>query len=399
VAIVGGGIVGLATAMALVRRGRVPLVVLEAEPRIASHQTGRNSGVIHSGLYYKPGSLKAALCAAGRDALYRFCLDEDIPHRRCGKLVVATRPEEIATLDTLEQRGRANGLRGLERLTPEGIREREPDAVGLAGLWVEETGVVDFAQVATAYARIAEQGGAEIRTGARVTGIRPEPGGICVETAAGPVHAGFLVACAGLQADRVARASGVEPEVRIVPFRGDYFELVPERRGLARGLIYPVPDPALPFLGVHLTRRIDGRVEAGPNAVLAFKREGYHARDVSLRDLADSLSFPGFWRLARRHWRTALAELNQSISRLAFLHALQRLVPTIRAVDLVRSPSGVRAQAVDRSGRLVDDFSLVQTDRMIHVLNSPSPAATASLSIGERLADLACGIPHQVPRP
>ena len=391
IAIVGGGIVGLGTALALVERGRTSLVVLEAEPTLAAHQTGHNSGVIHSGLYYKPGSLKARTCAVGREALYRFCEEAAIPHRRSGKLVVATRPEELATLDLLEQRGRANGLSGLTRLSPEALREREPHVRGLGGLWVEETGVVDFAQVAGAYARRVERAGGEIRTRARVTRVRRDRTGLHIETSGAVVQAGFLINCAGLYADRVAHMCRLTPDpgIRIVPFRGDYYELVPARRALVRGLVYPVPDPALPFLGVHFTRTIDDRVDAGPNAVLAFKREGYSPWSVSPRDLAETLAFPGFWRLSRRYWRTGLAELRRAFSKARFVRSLQALVPEIGADDLVRGHTGVRAQAVDRAGRLVDDFQVVAGERTLHVLNAPSPAATASLEIGRLVAEQA----------
>ena len=389
VAIAGGGIVGLGTALALVGRGRTSLVVLEAENTLAAHQTGHNSGVIHSGLYYKPGSLKARTCGAGREALYRFCQEEAIPCRRCGKIVVATRPEELATLDLLEQRGRANGLRGLTRLSAEALREREPEVAGLAGLWVEETGVVDFAQVAAAYARRVERAGGEIRTHTRVTGVRRDATGLHIETSTGVVQAALLINCAGLHADRLARMCHLDPGIQIVPFRGDYYELVPARRALVRGLIYPVPDPTLPFLGVHFTRTIDDRVEAGPNAVLAFKREGYTLWSVSPRDLAETLAFPGFWRLTRRYWRIGLAELQRAFSKDRFVRSLQQLVPGIRADDIVPGRAGVRAQAVDRAGRLLDDFHVLAGERTLHVLNAPSPGATASLEIGRMLAQQA----------
>ncbi|OLC77078.1 MAG: hydroxyglutarate oxidase [Gemmatimonadetes bacterium 13_1_40CM_4_69_8] len=386
VAIVGGGIVGLATALALVQRSRGSVVVLEAEGRLAAHQSGHNSGVIHSGLYYKPGSLKAQTCTAGREALYRFCLEEGIPHRRCGKVVVATRPEQLALLELLEQRGRANGLQRLRRLGSEALREREPEVAGLAGLWVEETGVVDFALVAAAYARQVERGGGDIKTNARVTDVRREANGLHIETEVGPVRAGLLVNCAGLHADRLARMCHLDPQVQIVPFRGDYYELVPERRAMVRGLIYPMPDPALSFLGAHFTRTIDDRVEAGPNAVLAFSREGYAPWTLSPRDFAETLAFPGFWRLARRYWRTGLAELHGSLTKQRFVRSLQQLVPRVGSDDLVRGQSGVRAQAVDRAGQLVDDFHVVVGKRTLHVLNAPSPAATASLAIGGAVA-------------
>ncbi len=386
VAIVGGGIVGLATARALAEDKGSSVVVLEAEDGVARHQTGNNSGVVHSGLYYKPGSLKARNCVAGRDALYRFCDDNGIAYERCGKLVVATEEREIPALDELERRGRANGLTGIRRLGPEEIRQREPNVVGLAGLEVPETGIVDFTAVAQEMAsRLRERGG-EVRTGARVLGVRATSGGLAVETAAGTVEASYLVNCAGLQCDRVARLCGVEPEIRIVPFRGEYYEIVPERRDLVGGLIYPVPDPRFPFLDVHFTRTIDGRLEAGPNAVLAFRREGYRWRDVSVRDLASTLSYGGFWRLAGRYWRTGAMEMWRSLSKRRFVAALAKLVPEIRESDVRRAGSGVRAQAVEASGKLSDDFRVMQGDRSFHVLNAPSPAATASLSIGRMIA-------------
>ena len=387
IAIVGGGIVGLATARALVRRGR-PVVVLEAEDRLAAHQSGHNSGVIHSGLYYAAGSAKARLCVRGRDALYRFCEEEAIPHRRTGKLVVATGAEELPRLDELERRGRANGLAGLERLSAGDLRERFPEVAGVAGLLVPQTGIVDFREVARALARRVVEAGGEVRTGARVTAIAAEAAGLRLELAAGePVRARFLVNCAGLQADRMARLGGARPEVRIVPFRGEYFELAPAARGRVALPIYPVPDPRFPFLGVHLTPTVDGRVEAGPNAVLALARHGYRWRSVSPRDLADVLAYPGFWRMAGRHWRYGAGEVRRSLDRRAFVRQVRRLMPGLAPGDLVRDGAGVRAQAVDRQGGLVDDFRIETTDRAVHVLNAPSPAATAALAIGEEIAD------------
>ena len=393
IAVVGGGLVGLATALSLVERGRGGVVVLEAESRLAAHQSGHNSGVVHSGLYYQPGSLKAQTCRDGRDALYRFCEAEGIPYRRCGKLVVATRPEELSRLDELDRRGRANGLHSPRRLGGAELSAVEPAVAGLAGLWIAETGVVDFVQVAEAYARRVRAGGGEVTTGARVTRVDADHAGMRVETSAGPLRTNFLVNCAGLQADRVARLCGVEPDVQIIPFRGEYYELVPERRALVRNLIYPVPDPTFPFLGVHFTRTIHDRVEAGPNAVWALKREGYGRASVSLRDVGDALRFPGFWRLVGRHWRSGLAELHRSWSKRAFVTSLQRLVPALRPEDVVPGGSGVRAQAVDRAGRLVDDFVIRIAPRSVHVLNAPSPAATASLSIGRRVADCVLEMP------
>ena len=387
IVVVGGGLVGLATAYALVLgRASRSVLVLEAEDRLAAHQSGHNSGVIHSGLYYSPGSLKARTCREGREALYRFCDDAGVAYRRSGKLVVATRPAELPALAWLEERGQANGLQGLRRLAGAEVEEVEPAARGVAGLWVPETGVVDFARVAEALGSRVRQAGGEVVTGARVREIRRDGGGLMIGTAAGEFRAALLVNCAGLQADRIARLAGTEPGVTIVPFRGEYYELVPARRSLIRTVIYPVPDPALPFLGVHFTRTIADRVEAGPNAVLAWAREGYRRGDVSPRDLAGTLSYGGFWKLARTHWRTGLAELGRSYSKRLFVRALRRLVPEVRAADLVPAGSGVRAQALDAAGTLLDDFYLVEAPAAIHVLNAPSPAATASLAIGREVA-------------
>lgn len=387
--VVGGGIVGMATALSLTERG-CPVLVLEAESRLAPHQTGHNSGVIHSGLYYKPGSLKARTCRDGLTAMYRFCEEEGVPHRRTGKLVVATQEAQLPRLATLEERGRANGVT-LRRLNATEIRDREPEVKGIAGLWVEDTGIVNYSVVTEAMARRLTRLGGEVRTGCRVLRIRRGNGGNVLETTQGPVPANQLVNCAGLQSDRIARMAGFDPGIRIVPFRGEYYTLRPERAGLVRGLIYPVPDPALPFLGVHFTRGIDGVVEAGPNAVLAFRREGYRWRDVSLRDVADWAVFPGFWRMVRGQWRNGLDEMRRSLSRSRFLTSLQALLPALTDADIAPGGSGVRAQAVDRAGRLLDDFALVQSPGQVHVLNAPSPAATASLAIGKEIASQLLG--------
>lgn len=387
VAIIGGGLIGLATARALQETSpRCTLIVLEAEPHLAAHQSGRNSGVIHSGLYYRPGSLKARTCVEGRRALFRFLEEHHIPHEQCGKLVIATSASELPILADLERRGHINGLRGLRWLRAEEIPEHEPHARGLAALWVPETGITDYALVAQALARVIREEGGTIRTGARALGVRRGGREIIVETTAGDIACRVLVGCAGLHADRVARLCGLSPPVRIIPFRGEYYELVPERQFLVRNLIYPVPDPELPFLGLHLTRRVIGRVEAGPNAVLAFKREGYTRWSISMRDVGEMFVFSGFWRLVLRYGRAGLREMALSFSRRAFARALQRLVPDIREQDLRPAPSGVRAQAVDPSGRLVDDFHLLEAERMVHVLNAPSPAATAALRIGQIVA-------------
>jgi L-2-hydroxyglutarate oxidase len=389
VAVIGGGLIGLATAMAFsAQRKRV--AVLEAEERLAVHQSGHNSGVIHSGIYYRPGSLKATLCAAGSRALFRFCAEEGIAHERCGKLIVATSPEELPRLDELERRGEANGLAGVRRLRrAEEIREIEPHATGVAALHVPETGIVDYPAVARAYARRVERAGGRVLTGVRLTAVRREGPGLAVETSRGVLACALLVNCAGLQSDRVARLCGAMPDVRIFPFRGEYYDLAPGRRSLVRGLIYPVPDPRFPFLGVHLTRRVDGSIEAGPNAVLALKREGYRWRDVSLRDAAAVAAWPGFWHLAARYGRIGVYEVRRSLSKALFVRDLQRLVPEIAPADVHRAGSGVRAQALDAQGGLIDDFRIARSERAIHVLNAPSPGATASMPIGERIAAMA----------
>ena len=371
--------------MALASLGH-SVVILEATDHLAAHQSGHNSGVIHAGLYYRPGSLKAKLCATGREELYRFSEDESIPHCRCGKLVVASRPSDIPALNELERRGRANGLT-LRRLGAQELGEYEPHVRGVAGLWVAETGIVDYRKVTEAYARRARNLDADIVLGARVYRIESDASGLRVSTTAGDTTARFLVNCAGLHSDRVARFAGADPGVRIVPFRGEYFDVKPERAAIVRGLIYPVPNPSLPFLGVHLSRTIHGNVHAGPNAVLAFAREGYARSTVSATDLLDAASYPGFWRMARRHWRTGLKELRRSFSAQRFARSVQELVPALAAGDLVAGGSGVRAQAVDPDGNLVDDFRLVRSPRALHVLNAPSPAATASLAIGRSIAE------------
>lgn len=381
---------GLATAMELL--GRVPalrLILLEKDAQLAAHQTSHNSGVIHSGLYYRPGSLKARLCVSGAKRLVAFCEARGIPYARCGKVVVATEPSEVPALHRLYERGLANGVEGLSRIGPERLRELEPHARGVQALHVASAGIVDYATVAGAYAQVVVERGGAIRTGARVVRLQRREQAWRLSTTAGEIGAKALVTCGGLHADRLAALAGGPREVQIIPFRGEYYELVPSRRELVRAMIYPVPDPRLPFLGVHVTRGIDGHVHAGPNAVLALKREGYRKTDVHLADAWGLVRFAGFWRMARRHWATGVAELARSVSKRAFVRALNRLVPALTPEDLVPAPSGVRAQAVDRHGVLRDDFEIVQQPQAIHVLNVPSPAATASISIGQHLADLA----------
>ena len=390
VVIVGGGVVGLAVALEISRRlPRLRLLLLEKEDGVARHQSGHNSGVIHSGVYYKPGSLKARLCVAGAAAMVQFCRKHGIPHNVCGKVIVATTEAELPRLEQLRQRGQANGLANLQVIGPEELREIEPHARGLKALVVPSTAVTDFAAVCQKYAELIAAQGGTVLTSAAVTGLKRNGSGVAVETRRGTFSTGFLINCAGLFSDRVSRMAGDDPGVMIVPFRGEYYDLIPQRASLVRALIYPVPDPRFPFLGVHFTRRVSGKVDAGPNAVLAFRREGYHRSDISLGDLASSLAFAGFWRMAARHWRSGCAEFRRSFSKRAFVHALQQLLPEIREEDLVPDGSGVRAQAIQPDGSLVDDFQIVPSEKMLHVLNVPSPAATASLMIGKTIVDTA----------
>ncbi len=389
VGIIGGGIVGLGTGIALSERTSARLIVVEAEGRLAAHQTGHNSGVIHSGLYYKPGSLKARNCAEGRELMYRYCAENGIAHERCGKVVVATTEAELPALEELHRRGTANGLKDLRRLSPVELRDLEPHVAGIAGLFVAETGIVDYKQVAESYGKQIRNAGGDIQLDARVTGVRKHATELHLETTQGEFACRGLVNCAGLQSDRVARMCGVEPGLQIVPFRGEYYDLVPERWSLVRNLIYPVPDPRFPFLGVHFTRMIHGGVEAGPNAVLAFRREGYSRGSFRTRDVVQMLGYRGFWRMAAKYYDMGVAEMYRSFSKRAFLRALQRLIPELNEPDIRRSGAGVRAQAIDRDGKIVDDFRIVEAERMVHVLNAPSPAATASLSIGRTIADMA----------
>ncbi|MGZ6270979.1 MAG: L-2-hydroxyglutarate oxidase [Candidatus Limnocylindrales bacterium] len=388
VAVIGGGLLGLATAYRLLgRRPDLRLLILEKETELAAHQSGHNSGVLHAGLYYAPGSLKARLCREGKAELERFAEAHAIPFERCGKLVVALGETELPRLEALRERATANAVPGLEAVGPERIRELEPHAAGRRGLWSPTTAIIDFRRVAQAYADEVRAAGGTIETGRRVTAIQARGDELVLSTSRGELVARNLIACAGLQADRVAALTGDRPPERIVPFRGDYYTLRPDARQLVRGLLYPVADPRFPFLGVHFTRRIDGEVWAGPNAVLAFAREGYRRRDIDLGDLAGTLSDPGFLRLGARFWRTGALELWRDVSARAFHAALARYVPELRRDQLRFGPSGVRAQALDRDGTLVDDFRIGGTGHVLHVRNAPSPAATASLAIGRVLAE------------
>lgn len=390
VLVVGGGIVGLAVARRLQETSPArSILVLEKESNIARHQTGRNSGVIHSGIYYAPGSLRARNCRRGVELLLRFCREQGIPFSLSGKVVVAANEAERERLDQLLERGEANGVPGLRMLDRSGLKEIEPHAEGIAALQSPTSGVVRFAEVAARLRRLLEAAGGRVETGARVLGFARDANALRVLSTRGEFGCRQLIACAGLHADRVARLAGDEPGLQILPFRGEYYRVRPGRAGLVRGLIYPTPDPRFPFLGVHLHRNLDGEVDAGPNAVLALAREGYRRRDLDLRDLREMAGYSGFRRLALREWRVGADEVHRSLSKRAFTRRLRRLVPDLQASDLIPSPSGVRAIAVLPDGRIVDDFRILRRENRIHVLNAPSPAATASLAIAEQVAALA----------
>jgi L-2-hydroxyglutarate oxidase len=389
VVIIGGGIVGLATAMALTTQTKASVLVLEKENKLAAHQTGNNSGVIHSGIYYKPGSLKARNCVEGREALYKFAEEHDIRHERCGKVIIATQENELPALQTLAQRGSANGLNGVRPLNPAEIKEIEPHTDGIAGLFVPQTGIIDYVQVVEKYAELTMANGGQIRKNTRVVGFKKTGTDLVIKTNNGEITSRYLINCGGLHSDRIAKMTGVNPGVQIIPFRGEYYDVVPEKHGLVKNLIYPVPDPRFPFLGVHFTRRVTGGIEAGPNAVLAFKREGYKFWSIALSDLMSYAAYIGFWRMATKYWKMSLDEYYRSLSKKVFVNALQKLIPDLGMEDVYRGGAGVRAQALAPNGALVDDFHIVEADGMIHVLNAPSPAATASISIGKTIASMA----------
>ena len=363
------------------------LAILEKEATVGAHQTGHNSGVIHSGVYYKPGSLKARLCVEGSRALVEFCQHHSVPHELCGKVIVASTEADLPRLDELYRRGLQNGIPNLKMLNTGQICEIEPYATGLRGMHVPGTGIVDYKRVAEKYAELIVSRGAALRLSHEVCALKPNGSATVIETSRGPLEAKMIINCAGLHSDRVSRMSQAKLDLTIVPFRGEYYDLLPSRSHYLKGLLYPVPDPAFPFLGVHFTRRIGGGIEAGPNAVLAFQREGYRKTSFALADVATYAAFPGFWIMAGKHWRMSVGEYHRSWSKDAFVRALQRLMPQLTADDLVPAPSGVRAQALDRRGKLLDDFHFAYTDRMIHVCNVPSPAATASLAIGRCIVD------------
>lgn len=389
VIIIGGGIVGLATAYQLLKqKPSLKITLLEKEQHLAHHQTGNNSGVIHSGLYYKPGSLKALNCIHGYNLLIDFCRQEEIPFHLCGKIVVATTKDQLPGLETLYNRGQQNGLTGLKKLTAEELREHEPYVTGIAGIHVPQTGIVDYRAVAEKYGVAITKLGGEIVLGAKVNSIRSVSSFMEVETEKQSVTGKIIINCAGLYSDKIARLTSQNVNVKIIPFRGEYYKLKKEKEYLVRNLIYPVPDPNFPFLGVHFTRMMKGGVEAGPNAVLAFKREGYKKSDINLAELTETLAWPGFQKVASKYWRTGLGEMYRSFSKRAFTKALQGLIPEIQENDLEHGGAGVRAQACDRSGGLVDDFLILEEKNVINVCNAPSPAATSSLAIGETISAL-----------
>lgn len=388
--VVGGGIVGLATALNLINRNpNLKILLLEKESSVAQHQTGNNSGVIHSGLYYKPGSLKAKNCIHGYHLLIDFCNQNEIPYELCGKIVVATDEKELPLLKNLYDRGHQNGLKDFKMLKADDLKEYEPHVAGLAGFFVPQTGIVDYKVVAEKYAELIRRKGGEIKLGEKVLDVSITSTEVNVITEKGTHQASLMVNCAGLYSDKIARLTAPEIDVKIIPFRGEYYKLKKDKEYLVKNLIYPVPDPNFPFLGVHFTRMMKGGVEAGPNAVLAFKREGYKRSDINLGELTETLAWPGFQKVAKKYWRTGLGEMYRSFSKAAFTKALQKLIPEIQEQDLIDGGAGVRAQACDRTGGLVDDFLIVEKKQVINVCNAPSPAATSSLSIGETVAALA----------
>jgi (S)-2-hydroxyglutarate dehydrogenase len=386
--VIGGGIIGTATALALQNNSNLNIMLIEAENKLAFHQTGNNSGVIHSGLYYKPGSLKAKNCTEGRELLYNFCAEHNIPHQRCGKIVVATKESELIALNDLYNRGIANGLTGILKLSSEEIKSYEPHTTGIAGIFVPQTGIVDYSKVTETYAKLFLVRGGHFETNSKFLSLKNFTGEIIAATTKGDFKTKVLVNCGGLFCDRIAKLCGVNPGLQIVPFRGEYYKLKKAKEYLVKNLIYPIPDSRFPFLGVHFTRMMKGGVEAGPNAVLAFKREGYTKKDFSFGDLSQMIFYSGFWKMASKYYKMGFGEFYRSFSKKAFVNALQKLIPEIQEDDIEAGGAGVRAQALEPDGRLVDDFRIVEANKMIHVLNAPSPAATASLSIGKTIADI-----------
>ncbi|MYC05918.1 MAG: L-2-hydroxyglutarate oxidase [Chloroflexi bacterium] len=392
IAVIGAGIIGLATAMRLAEEyPRYKIVVLEKDGEVAQHQTGHNSGVIHAGIYYAPGSQKANFCSTGGRLLRQFCDERGIEYEMCGKVIVAITDEEVPRLQDLFERGTANGAEGLEMIGPERLAELEPYAAGVQAIFSPNTGIIDFKKVSQAYAIEFGENGGDLMLNTAVHGITRRDGQMYLETSRGDITARHIINCAGLQADKVARMTGAEPGLRIIPFRGEYFSIKPERQYLVRSLIYPVPDPSLPFLGVHFTKRITGGVEAGPNAVLAFAREGYTKTSFNLGEAFETLTYPGFWKMSLTHWKSGIDEQHRSLRKSLFLTSLQTLVPSIEMDDLSEPGAGVRAQAVDSNGNLLQDFAISETENAIHVLSAPSPGATSSLTISRYIVDMAVG--------
>ncbi len=390
IAIIGGGIVGLASAFKILERHpEIKLVVLEKETHVATHQTDRNSGVIHSGIYYKPGSAKALNCVKGAHMLVDFCDEQNIPYEQCGKVIVAVNEKEIPVLEGIYQRGLQNGLNGIKIIDVAEVKAIEPHCAALQGIWVPQAGIVDYRVVAERLKKLIIDKGGHIVTGFKAEKIKESTDGIMIASDQQEIKSQMAIGCAGLYADHLARIAGLEPPLQIVPFRGEFYSLVPTAEKLVRGLIYPVPDINFPFLGVHLTKRIGGGIEAGPNAVLAFRREGYKHMDIHAGELLEALRYKGFQRLALKHWRKGMDEMARSFSARAFLKSLQKLVPELRLEDIKRSRTGVRAQALDNDGNMIDDYVILQQERMIHICNAPSPAATSCLSIGEFIANIA----------
>jgi L-2-hydroxyglutarate oxidase len=387
--IIGGGIVGTSTALSLQQKGFNSVLVIEAEEKLAAHQTGNNSGVIHSGIYYKPGSLKARLCTEGRELLYEFCEKNDTPNERCGKIIVATEKKEIPILNNIESRGLENGLKDIKRLRKEEIKEYEPYAEGEEALFVPQTGIVDFIRITNKFSDLISQRGGEVLTSHTFLKVVKSGNHLIVETTKNNFECKLLINCGGLQSDRIAKKCGVSPGVQIIPFRGEYFKIKKEKEYLVRNLIYPVPDPKFPFLGVHFTRMIKDGIEAGPNAVLAFSRKGYTYDEISFIDILEMISFPGFWKMVKQHYKMGIDEFRRSLNKSLFTKALKKLVPQIEENDIVPGDAGIRAQALDKNGKLIDDFRIIENENQVHVLNAPSPAATASLSIGKYIADIA----------
>jgi len=386
--VIGGGIIGTASALSLKKESDLRILIIEKEKKLAAHQTGNNSGVIHSGLYYKPGSLKTKNCTDGRELLYRFCDEHNIKYEKCGKVVVAADKQELGSLNNLYERGKANGLRGIKKLNQDELKEHEKHVNGIEGLFVPQTGIVDYTKVTEKYAQLFLENGGSIKTNCTFLSLKKSNGKLVVITRKKEFETKIFVNCGGLHCDRIAKLCGVNPGLQIIPFRGEYYKLKKEKEYLVNNLIYPVPDPRFPFLGVHFTRMMKGGVEAGPNAVLAFKREGYTKKDFSFADMSQMITYSGFWKMASKYYRMGFGEFYRSFSKKAFVKALRKLVPEIQEDDIEPGGAGVRAQALEPDGKLVDDFRILETDKMVHVLNAPSPAATASLSIGKKIAEI-----------